>query len=148
MVSYMRGMHMKTSTTSGLASSSRLPRPAQDTRAILGGVLWPCAIAAGECYLPRRRNIVKGHRTFDRVPKRVPSHTVPRHRTPSRGWDQLNSCNDTDILQQHGCTASGCWGTACLRGGLQISLQAQHLALPLTQLLSQGMQLGLMLGLQ
>ena len=51
-------------------------------------------------------------------------------------------------LHSTGLHSTGLLGTACLRGGLQISLQAQHLALPLTQLLSQGVQLGLMLGLQ
>ena len=146
-MTYLRDIYMTTLAPRGLARSSRFPHPAQDTRAILRRLLWLCATAADDCCLPLGQDIVKGQRTFVEILKRVPSHTAPHYHTSSKGWEQLNSYNES-YIHSTGLHSVGMLITACLRGGLQISLQAQHLALPLTQLLSQGVQLGLMLGLQ
>ena len=62
MVAYLGGIHWKASPSSGLACSSRLQHPARATRAVLGRLLWLCATAADDCYLPRLCNRVKGQK--------------------------------------------------------------------------------------
>ena len=102
-MTHLREIHTKALAPNGLAHSSRLPHPAQDTRAILGGLP---AVCPGKCYL--HRNIVKGQRASVDVLKRM-HITLFLITAPQQGVEAAEHLQRSIKPQQHCRTVQGCW---------------------------------------